>query len=66
MNRYFNSLGGVGWWLNRWISHDLLDSCAVNAQITFFDRYIIPISKAIDPATSPFFGQSFICVVEKQ
>jgi SAM-dependent methyltransferase len=64
--RYFNSVGGLAWWVNSFANHRSLDDSAVNAQIRIFDRYIVPISKLVDPVTRGFFGQSLICVARKR
>ena len=59
---YFNPIGGFGWWLNRYRKHESLNSDSVNRQIEIFEQYILPISRAIDPLTKSFFGQSVICI----
>lgn len=59
---YFNPIGGMGWWVNRFRRHDSLNSGAVNAQIEFFEKYALPISRLLDPLTRRFFGQSLICI----
>jgi len=63
--RYFNPLGGLGWWVNRFRSYKTLDDGAINRQIRLFDRYILPVSRLVDPLTNRFFGQSLIAVVRK-
>jgi SAM-dependent methyltransferase len=63
--RYFNPIGGLAWWVNRFARHQSLDDSAVNAQIRIFDKYVLPASKLLDPLTRSFFGQSLICVVRK-
>lgn len=62
---YFNSVGGFGWWINKFYGHEDLDSKSLNRQIILFDRYILPISKLLNPLTRFFFGQSIICVIKK-
>lgn len=62
---YFNAVGGLGWWVNKAMRHRSLDSSAVNNQIRFFDRYVVPIARATDQAARGFFGQSMICVIRK-
>ncbi len=62
---YFNPLGAVGWWVNKFKRHDDLDSGLINGQIRFFDRYGVPLSGLLNPLTRPFFGQSAILVAEK-
>ena len=64
--RYFNPIGGLAWWINTFASHRSLDDDAINTQIRIFDRYVLPISKLVDPMTRDFFGQSLICVVRKR
>jgi SAM-dependent methyltransferase len=63
--RYFNPIGGLAWWLNRFAQHRSLDDDAVNAQIRIFDKYVLPVSKMVDPLTRGFFGQSLICVARR-
>ncbi|MBI3506456.1 MAG: methyltransferase [Proteobacteria bacterium] len=63
--RYFNPLGGLGWWANRFRRYETLDDGAINRQIRLFDRYILPVSRLVDPLTSRIFGQSLIAVVRK-
>lgn len=62
---YFNPIGGVGWWFNKFRTYKTLDDDAINAQIKVFDKYIVPISKILNPVTSSFFGQSLLYVVKK-
>lgn len=64
--RYFNSIGGVGWFCNKLITHKSLDSKTVNKQTIFFDKYLAPLAKKVDILTSSFFGQSLICVLVKK
>lgn len=63
--RFFNSLGGIGWWINKLIQHDSLDSDAINFQIRLFDRIGVPVAKAMDYLTNSFFGQSIILIIVK-
>lgn len=62
---YINPVGAVGWWMNSIMRPKSLDSDAVNRQIRLFDRYIIPISKTLDPLFRSFFGQSVICIARR-
>lgn len=64
--RYFNPVGGVGWWLNRFRETRSLEDRAVRAQVVFFDRYVLPVSRLLGPLTASFFGQSVICVSRKR
>ena len=63
--RYFNAVGGLGWFVNKAFRHSSLDSGAVNAQIQVFDRFVVPLARAVDLLARPFFGQSMICVIRK-
>jgi SAM-dependent methyltransferase len=61
--RYFNPVGAVGWWVNaRFFRPRSLSDDAVNRQILLFDRYVLPISRALDPLTRALFGQSLWAV----
>jgi SAM-dependent methyltransferase len=62
---YFNPIGALGWWLNSLKTHRSLDSDVVNNQIRFFDAYLVPISRALDPLFRGFFGQSVTCVLRR-
>lgn len=62
---YFNPVGGLGWWANKFRHHDSLNSGEVNGQIEIFEKYILPISRAMDPLTRAFFGQSAICIARR-
>ncbi len=62
---FVNPLGGVAWWLNGWLPHRSLDGAAVNRQIELFDRYLLPVSRALTPLLRGVFGQSLVCVVER-
>lgn len=59
---YFNPVGGLGWWANKFFPHNDLDSDGVNNQIRLFDKYLLPLSKLLNPLTKSFFGQSVIAV----
>ncbi|WP_196772896.1 class I SAM-dependent methyltransferase [Pseudodesulfovibrio alkaliphilus] len=62
---YVNPLGGIGWWANSFRKHRSLDSASVNWQICVFDKYGVPLSRALTPLFAKFFGQSILCVVKK-
>jgi hypothetical protein len=62
---YFNPIGGLGWWVNRFKRHDSLNSNAINGQIEFFEKYVLPVSKLVDPLTRRFFGQSVTCIAHR-
>lgn len=63
---YVNPIGAVGWWLNGFLNRDIKDLNAVNRQIAIFDRYVVPISRAVSPMFARFFGQSISCVVQRR
>jgi SAM-dependent methyltransferase len=63
---YFNPVGGLGWLANRLVRHGSLNDNAVNSQITLFDRWLVPLSRLVDPVTRPFFGQSVIAIGSKR
>lgn len=64
-NEYFNAVGGVGWYINKLVRHSDLNAVAVNSQIVFFDRYVVPVAKTVDLAARHIFGQSIIFVIRK-
>jgi SAM-dependent methyltransferase len=63
---YFNPIGGLGWWANSLKRHKSLNDRVVNGQIRFFDRYAVPVSKALDPVFRSFFGQSVTCIARRR
>ena len=62
---YFNPIGGLGWLANRLVRHNSLNDTAVNGQIALFDKWAVPVSRAIDPVTRRFFGQSVVAIGRK-
>ena len=62
---YFNPIGGLGWWVNKFFKHDNLDSKDVNQQVVFFDRFLVPVSQFFNGLTRGFFGQSMVIVLKK-
>ena len=64
--RYFNAVGGLGWWLNGFARHRSLNDDGVNRQIEVFDRYLLPVSRTLDPLVRWAFGQSLVAVVRKR
>ena len=63
---YFNCIGGIGWFINKFIKHTDLDSKSLNTQMRFFDRFIVPFSKALNSFTKNIFGQSLLVVFNKK
>jgi SAM-dependent methyltransferase len=62
---YFNSVGAVGWFANRLIPHRQIDSKSIAAQVEFFDRVLVPVSRIADRLTGRTFGQSLVAIVGK-
>jgi SAM-dependent methyltransferase len=62
---YFNPVGAVGWWANRFTKHASLGTERVTRQVQLFDRYILPISRGINGVTRGFFGQSLLAVMRR-
>ncbi len=62
---YFNTVGGVGWLANKALRHTSLNSAAVNSQIRLFDRFVVPLARAVDLVGHRIFGQSMTCVLRK-
>jgi SAM-dependent methyltransferase len=62
---YFNPIGGIGWYFNKFLNHKELDSKLINKQIKIFDKYIIPISIFLNPVTKNIFGQSLLFIGRK-
>ena len=59
-----NPIAAFGWWVNRRVKYDSLNESGINTQIRWFDRYILPVSRALTPATRRLFGLSLFCVIE--
>lgn len=62
---FFNSVGGIGWLVNKFFKHSSIDSNSVNYQLLLFDKFFIWISKILQPFTKFFFGQSLIVVLKR-
>lgn len=59
---YINPVGGLGWYINAKLSRPpSLSTSAINSQILFFDKYLLPISLFLTPCFKRFFGQSLWC-----
>jgi hypothetical protein len=61
-----NPIGGLGWWVNSLSKPKSLNSESINRQIRFFDHYIVPVSKALNPLFQSFFGQSVVCIAQRK
>ena len=64
--RYFNALGGLGWWVNKFLPHRSLDSNSVNTQIKIFDKLGVPVAKLCDFGTNRYFGQSVFAICRRR
>ncbi len=62
---YFNPVGALGWWAQKWVRHDSLEDRKVSGQVMMFDRYLVPVSRQVNRVTRRWFGQSVIAVVRK-
>lgn len=62
---YFNPIGALGWWAQKFLRHDTLESNRISTQVRLFDRYLLPISRGVNVLTKGWFGQSVICVIRK-
>ena len=62
---YFNSAGAAGWFVTNRILKMRLDSGSAGKLALLYDRAGVPAARLIDPLLRPFFGQSIICVAEK-
>ena len=63
---YFNPVGGLGWWVQKFFRHNDLEATAVTSQVRIFDKYVMPIAKLFNPMLKGVFGQSVVCVVRKE
>lgn len=63
---YFNPIGYFGWLANGLFGHKDLDSTKINTQIRVFEKYILPLSRMLDPLSRRFLGQSVVCVVRRR
>jgi SAM-dependent methyltransferase len=66
LNEYFNPVGALGWWMNKFITHKNINSDNVNRQVLFFDRYVVPVSRVANGVMKYFWGQSIYCVIRKK
>lgn len=59
---YINPVGGLGWYINaKFTRPPSLSTSAINSQILFFDKYLLPLSLCLTPCFKSFFGQSLWC-----
>ena len=60
--RYFNVVGGIGWWVNARLIPRTEQS---SGQIALFDSVIVPAMSAVDKILPLPFGQSVLGILEK-
>lgn len=60
--RYMNLPGWFGWWFN---AHVLKLEAQSEAQIAFFDRFLVPVISRAESLIPPPFGQSLFAVLSK-
>lgn len=66
---YLNPVGAVGWFVRNKVfppASRSLDDPKVNNDIEIFDRYLLPVTKAVEPATRAIFGQSVVVVAKTE
>lgn len=63
---YFNPIGAIGHLLNKLFKHKSLSNRSIGFQTRFFDKYLVSLSKALNPLTKNLFGQSIICILQKK
>jgi SAM-dependent methyltransferase len=61
-SHYMNPIGFFGWWIN---AHILRREAQSEAQIEFFDRFVVPVSSRFEASVHPPFGQSLFVVLRK-
>lgn len=63
---YVNAIGGAGWWFNqRFVSPRPLDAPAINSQLAFYDRFVVPMARIVDPLFRGSFGLSVVAIARK-
>ncbi|MGE3315628.1 MAG: class I SAM-dependent methyltransferase [Planctomycetaceae bacterium] len=63
---YVNALGGAGWWLNqRLLSPRPLDAPSINTQLAFYDRFVVPMARVVDPFFRDSFGLSVVAIARR-
>jgi SAM-dependent methyltransferase len=64
--QYFNPIGAIGYWFNKFARHRTLNNKSIRVQARFFDKYLVSLSKAANPLFKNFFGLSLLCVIQKK
>ena len=60
--RYLNLPGFFGWWANSRVFGRKAQSAA---QISLFDRFVVPVTSLIEDIVPPPFGQSVLATLRK-
>jgi hypothetical protein len=60
--RYLNLPGFFGWWANSRVFSRKKQS---PDQISFFDRFVVPVASRIEDIIPPPFGQSILATLRK-
>jgi SAM-dependent methyltransferase len=64
--QYFNPIGAIGYWFNKFARHQSLNSKSIRFQAKIFDKYLVSLSKAANPLFKDLFGLSLLCVIQKK
>jgi len=62
---FLNLLGGLGWWMNRFVPHESLKESSLKPLIRSFGKFLLPIAKFIQLLTPKSFAQSLYVVLKK-
>jgi hypothetical protein len=62
--RYFNTLGAVSWWVATRLLRLQMNSESTSGSIIWYDRYIIPWARFIDPWVHGLCGQSLLAFAQ--
>jgi SAM-dependent methyltransferase len=63
---YINAIGGLGWWFNhRFLSPKPIDSDAINNQLLFYDRVLVPVARCTDWMWRRLFGLSVVAIATR-
>jgi SAM-dependent methyltransferase len=58
--RYFNALAVPGWWLAGRVRRQGLEDASSNAQVLFYDRWLLPLSRGLERLVRLPFGLSVV------
>jgi SAM-dependent methyltransferase len=62
---YMNGVGAATWFMSARVLKLKLDGEGANGSVRFFDRFIVPWARAIDPCLTWLFGQSVVAVADR-